>query len=59
MVSRILMTTLMATLSLSSYASTINVYGAGGPHHAFEEAAVAFMSLNKNRDVKINITMDH
>ncbi|WP_318470271.1 substrate-binding domain-containing protein [Photobacterium leiognathi] len=56
MVSRILMTTLIATISLSSYAGTINVYGAGGPHHAFEQAAAAFISLDENRDVKINIT---
>lgn len=56
MVSRILMTALITTVSLSSYAGTINVYGAGGPHHAFEETAAAFMSLDENRDVKINIT---
>ncbi|GAD28647.1 conserved hypothetical protein [Photobacterium leiognathi lrivu.4.1] len=56
MVYRILITTLMATMSLSSYAGVINLYGAGGPHHAFEEAADAFMYLDENKDVKINIT---
>ncbi len=47
---------LLITASFSSYAGTINLYGAGGPHHAFEEAAKEFMSLKENSDVKINIT---
>ncbi len=51
-----LITLALIFISQLSHASVINIYGAGGPHHAIEEAADFFKEIDENKDVDINIT---
>lgn len=46
----------LIVVSQLAHAGVVNIYGAGGPHRAIEEAADFFKETDENKGVDINVT---